>query len=54
MFMEIVRGILIFVGAMTIFVTLAGIALNKLLWGSWTGASQDRRQTGIHEHAGDR
>lgn len=53
MFMEIVREILIFVGAMTIFVALAGIALNKILWGSWSGASQER-QPRKHEHTRDR
>ena len=53
MFWQIFKDILTFIGAMTIFVALAGIALNKILWGSWSGASQER-QPRKHEHTGDR
>ena len=44
MLREIIRELLVFVGAMTVLVALAGIIFNEICWGHWYGASQEQHR----------
>lgn len=49
MLREIIRELLVFVGAMTVLVALAGITLNWILYRNWYGETEEQRRERIRK-----
>ena len=49
MFWQIFKDILTFIGAMTLLVTVIGIAVNAILYGNWYGETEAQRRERIRK-----